>query len=474
MSSIKKEMRSSFLWNAIENFSRMGVQFVIGIILARILSASDYGILGIISVFIAISQTLIDAGFSNALLQKKECTNDDYCTVFWVNVSIGFVVFLLCVLLAPFVGAFFDSKVLIPVLRTMGVSVLVQSFYTVHKVRLTKKLKFKFLAYSGFFSSLISGILAIILAYSHFGVWALVFQSIAGVLFHGLIIVVAESWKPVFLFSRRSFNTLFSFGSKLLASNLLYTIFNNLYNIVIGKCFLPSILGYFTRADGYAKLVPNNISGILQNIMLPVLSKQQDDDEALKRVYFKFIRITSLFIFPLTLLFCAISKPIILLMLTDKWAPSINLLQILCIASLFDHLLSINNNYLMVKGKSNYILQLSASTKVFLIVALVVSFPFGIVAVAWSKFAYSVFTYIISAYFLNKVLNINIIDVCRNIFLIFISAVIVAICAWLIVSLFPISWYSLLSAIIVSLTVYYVIIRFYLKNDYSLIHNLRD
>lgn len=467
-SSIKQDMRNSFFWNAIENISRMGIQFVIGVMLARLLNASDYGILGIISVFIAISQTLIDAGFSNALIQKKICTKEDYSTVYWINLSIALLVFGLLYVLAPFIASFYESELLIPILRAMGLSVLIQSFYTVHKVKLTKELQFKTLAYIAFFSSSLSGIIAIILAYNGAGVWALVSQTIVSIFIQGILIVFFSHWKPRICFSSYSFNQLFSFGSKILVSNILFTVFNNIYNLVIGKVFQPSVLGYYTRADGYAKLVPNNISGILQNIMLPILSKQQDNDKNLIRTYTKFIKLSSLFIFPLSMLFCSLAKPVIIIMLTEKWIASIPLLQILCIASLFDHLISINNSYLMVKGKSNYILSLSASSKFILVLVLIVSFQYGIIAIAWSRFIYCSIMFLTSSYYLNRTIHIGILYILKNTLQIFFTSLIVALYAWCISLFLPINWWALLFECCSAVLLYYVICNFILKDEIKL------
>ena len=474
MSTVKNELRNSFIWNAIENVSRMGIQFIIGVILARLLNASDYGILGIISVFIAISQTLIDAGFSNALIQKKECNKEDYSTVFWINISIALLVFLILYIAAPWVSLFYESEVLMAILRVMGLSMVIQSLYTVHKVKLTKDLKFKTLAYIAFLSSILSGFIAIICAYMGWGVWALATQTILAILMQGVFIVYFSHWKPLLLFSKDSFKQLFNFGSKLLVSNLLYTVFNNIYNLVIGKVFQPVTLGYFTRADGYAKLVPNNVSGILQNIMLPVLSKQQDDDEGLKRIYTKFVKLTSFFIYPMSLLFCVLAKPMIILMLTDKWANTIPFLQVLCIASLFDHLISINNNYLMVKGKSDYILRLSASSKVFLILVLVASFRFGIIAVAWSKFVYYIITFFISSYYLKKSMNIGMLHVLKCTSPIFLASALVALFAWGITLITPMAWWSFLSTGVISMAFYYLLCRFFLKEELQLVKLIKS
>ena len=467
-------MRNSFIWNAVENFSRMGVHFVIGVILARLLDASDYGVLGIISVFIAISQTLIDAGFSNALIQKKECSDEDFSTVFWVNTAIGILIFVVLFFAAPFVAQFFDNTVLTDVLRVMGLSLVFQSLYTVNKVKLTKELKFKQLAYIFFFISIISGTISIGLAYTGWGVWALVSQTVLSIVLSGIVIVYLSKWLPKLIFSKISFQRLFNFGSKLLVSNLLYTFFNNLYNLVIGKCFQPATLGYFTRADGYAKLVPNNISGILQNIMLPVLARQQDDEEGLVRIYIKFIKLTSFFIFPLTLLLVALAKPIILLMLTAKWENSVPILQILCIASLFDHILSINNNYLMVKGKSDYILRLSASSKVFLIIALVASFHFGIIAVAWSKVAYSIVTFLISVYYFKKTLSIGLYKLFHIIKPIFSTSSAILIYAYFLNVMLPIAWWSLIFISITSLMLYCLLSWLFLKEEIRLVKTIRS
>ena len=466
-------MRSSFLWNAIENFSRMGVQFVIGVILARLLNVYDYGILGIISVFIAISQTLIDAGFSNALLRKKECTSTDYSTVFFTNVAISVLVFIILFLFAPLVSSFYDSPILCPVLRCMGASIIIQSLYTVHKVKLTKELQFKQLAFIAFVSSAVSGILAIILAYKGCGVWSLVFQSICGIVLSGLLIAYKAHWMPSLAFSKQSFKSLFDFGSKLLASNLIFTFFNNLYNLVIGKCLTPQVLGYYSRADGYSRLMPVNIGTILQNIMLPILSKLQDDDEALRNLFVKFTKITSFFIFPLSLFLCVLAKPVILLMISEKWADTIPILQILCIAYMFDHISSLCSNFLMVKGKSDRILIISSSSKVLLVLLLVASFHFGVIVVAWSKFVYSIFVVLLSTFYLNKTLSVSLGIIMKSITPMLLITIASAFIIYILSSMLPTSWPSLILCLIASIVIYTLLSSIFLKEELQMVKSLR-
>ena len=307
----------------------------------------------------------------------------------------------------------------------------------------------------------------------NFGVWSLVYQTVISIILSGFIIVYLSKWRPQFIFSKKSFKGLFDFGSKLLVSNILYTIFNNIYNLIIGKCFQPSTLGYFTRADGYAKLVPNNVSGILQNIMLPVLSKSQDDIEGLVRIYTKFIKLTSFFVYPMTLLFAVLAKPIIILMLTDKWADSVPLLQILCIASLFDHIMSINNNYLMVRGKSDYILKLSASTKVIMILVILLSFKFGIIAVAYSKLVYAIVCVVISSYYLNKAISIRITRILAISMPIMLVSLAIAGFAYMLNYYLPMAWWSLFFISISSMFLYFIGSEIFLKDELELVKSAK-
>jgi len=470
--SSKKEIKHSFGWNALENISRLGIQFLIGVILARLLDASDYGILGIVSVFIAISQTVIDAGFSTAILQKKECEEIDYSTTFIVNAVIGLLLCLLLLVSAPCIGTFYDSEVLTPVLQVIGFSIFIQSLYAVHKVRLTKQLAFKALALITALSSIISGCVAIGLAYAGWGVWALIVQVVASVLLTGICLIAKTRWMPGFAFSWQSFHSLFSFGSKVLTSNILYTLFNNIYNLVIGKFFAPAILGFYTRADGYAKIIPNNISGVLQNIMLPVLSKRQEDDVFLKQAYAKFIRLCSLFIFPSTLLLCALAHPIVILLLTERWASTVELLQILCVASLMDHLITINVSMLMVKGKSDYVLSVSVWTKVVLVVLLVLSLRFGITAVAWSRFLYYLSCFLLSSYYLKKVFGRTDVKILPQVLPLLVISVIVSLVAFLLFRVLPFGWLSLIGCVILAVMLYLGMIRLFLPNDLNLVKQL--
>lgn len=403
----KRQIAKSFFWTALETYSTQGIAFIVSIFMARMLSPGDYGILGIIGVFIALSDTFIDSGFTNALINKKECTNADYSTVFYFNIGISILFFCILFFLAPIIAQIYENETLVWTTRAMALTFIISSFGAVPMTILTKELRFKSKAIITFSVSIFSGIIGLVLAYSGFGVWALIWQSVLSVLFRVLIYIVYTKWHPVRVFSRESFKNLFEFGSKLLCSNIIYTLYNNIYNLVIGKVFNATQLGYFTRADGYSKLIPSNISGILGKILFPILSKIKDNDEELKTLHHEFILITSFFIFPGCMFLAGLSRPLVFLLITEKWMPIVPLLQILCISGIFEHFSTINGNFILSKGVSGLFMRMQIITKPIGIIILAITIFTSLEIVAWGKVLYSIVCFFVGYFYLRKILAIS-------------------------------------------------------------------
>lgn len=397
----------SFLWTALESYSSQGIAFIVSIFMARVLAPADYGIIGIIGVFLALSDIFIDSGFSNALINKQNCTKADFSTVFYTNIVISLVFFAILFFCAPLIASFYKNPVLVWTTRAMALTFVISSFGAVSMTILTKELRFKAKAMITFIVSCISGFIGIYLAYNGWGVWALVWQAVISCAIRVVVSVVYVRWKPILKFSRSSFVELFKFGSNLLGSNILFTLYNNAYSLVIGKAFNATQLGYFSRAEGYAKLIPSNISGILTKIMFPILSKIKDNDEELIRLHHLFIIVTSAFIFPGCLFLAGLASPLIYLLITEKWMPVVPLLQILCFAGILDHFGSINSNFILSKGKSNFFLRMSLFTRPIGLIILALSLIFNLQIVALGKVFYGLICVGTSYYFLRKVLVVR-------------------------------------------------------------------
>lgn len=410
MSSVKQETLSGVKWTAVEKFSVQGIQFLLGLIMARLLSPSDYGIIGMLGIFFAISSTFIDSGFGNALIRKIDRTETDFSTVFYFNIAISIICYIILFAIAPWVGSFFKMPVLCSILRVQSVNLILNSLMGIQVAQLTIDINFKALAKRSMLSSIISGIFGVILAYYGFGVWALVYQSILCTLINLVFIWIYCKWKPRCEFSRKSFHELFSYGSKLLMSGLLNTVYVNLTPIIIGKYFSASDLGYYSRGTHLAKYPGDNINGVLQRVTFPVFAKLQKDDKHLIHVYRKYICITSMCIFFGCVLMAAIGKPLVLLLLSSKWEDAIVYLQIYSFSIMFDHINSINLNLLQVKGRSDLFLRLEVIKKAISTIILFVSIPFGVIGICVSKIIYTQIAVFINTYYTGKLFGLGYVE----------------------------------------------------------------
>lgn len=414
MKSVKQETLSGVKWTAIEKFSVQGIQFLLGLIMARLLSPSDYGTVGMLAIFFAVSQTFIDSGFGNALVRKIDRTETDFSTVFYFNIVVSVACYILLFTIAPWVGSFFNMSILCPILRVQSINLILNSMMGIQVAKLTIDINFKALAKRSLWSSIVSGVFGIILAYNGFGVWALVYQSILSTFINLVFIWIYCKWKPRREFSWQSFRELFSYGSKLLLSGLLNTIYVNLTPIIIGKYFSPRDLGFYSRGTHLARYSGDNINGVLQRVTFPVFAKLQNDDEHLIHAYRKYISITSMCIFYGCVLMASIGKPLVLLLLSSKWAEAIIYLQIFSFSIMFDHINSINLNLLQVKGRSDLFLRLEIIKKTISTIILFASIPFGVIGICISKVIYTQIAVFINTYYTGKLFHLGYIDQFRD------------------------------------------------------------
>lgn len=473
MSLSRKEVKKGFFWNAVELYSSQIVQFIIGIIMARLLMPNDYAIIGMITVFLCISDALISSGFPTALIRKKHCTDEDYSTVFYFNIFISVVLYIILWICAPLIASFYGYPILTPVTRAMGLKFLIGSFSAVSETILKRNLKFRIIAIITLSCSLITGIIAIYFAYTGLGVWALVIQAISVSVIRSIFVLISAHWWPSLCFSIYSFKELFGFGSKVLGSNMVTQIYQNMYNITIGKFFPASTLAYFTRADGYSKLIPINVAGVIQKSLFPMLAKIQENKDELLNFNHKMTNLTSFIIFPASLILAGLAYPIISIMLTDKWIATAPLLQILCVSVLPEHLYCINNDFIMIQGRSDIVMREQTYTKLLSVIILAISIPFGIECVAIGKGLGSLLTWIFSACYIKKVMGIKVYETIINIMPIFISSVIIGgIDVWL----FTFLNYTLLNTCLVgilSIAAYVLSARMFFPQCLTAILNIR-
>lgn len=398
----KRTVFRGVVWSAFEQYSSQGVQFIVSVVMARLLTPKEYGIVGIIGVFIGFSSMFIDSGLGSALIRKQNASQADFSTVNLTNIGVSIVMYLALFITAPVIANFYEMPILVPTIRVMAVTFVIGAVSGVGRAILSKKLMFKKLAYITLSTSLFSGCIGILMAYNGFGVWALVLQSVGSVFFSSIWILMISGFRPSLNFSKSSFKELFGFGSKLLASNLLYSLTNNLYQLLIGKFFSAQSLGYYGRANSYSGLIPLNISGVLEKVLYPVLSIIQNDDVRFNSVYNRIISVMSFYIFPGCFFLMGLAHPLILNMISDKWLPCVPILQILCISNMMNHINSINAKYLLTKGYSGVFLKMQLINKPISIAFFLLSLIGGLEGVAWGQVATMVWGTFINYYFLKK------------------------------------------------------------------------
>jgi teichuronic acid exporter len=376
--SLKQKTISGLLWSFIENFSRQGIALIFGIILARLLSPREFGLIGMIAIFLAISQSFIDSGFTQALIRKKDCSQADFSTVFYFNLAASIFFYFLLFISAGLISRFFEEPQLKLIIRVVGLGLVINAFSIVQRARLTKRIDFKLQTRITVIASIIAGITGILFAYSGYGVWSLVIKSLTGFVFTSFLLWLWNKWKPDLSFSRKSFREMFPFGYKLLVSGLIDTIYRNIYLLIIGKYFSATELGFYSRADQFSSLPSSNITGVIQRVSYPVLSEAQDDMQTLKKAYKKIVKSTMFITFILMFGMAAIAKPMVIALIGEKWMPSVIYLQLLCFVGIFYTLSSINLDMLNVKGRSDLFLKLEVIKKVLAIPIIVLGIFFGI------------------------------------------------------------------------------------------------
>jgi O-antigen/teichoic acid export membrane protein len=320
--SLKRQAVKGVAWSAVERFSVQGVQFVLSIILARLVAPAEYGLIAMLGIFLAIAQSFIDSGFSNALIQKKDRTETDYSTVFYFNIVVAGIVYGILFICSPYIAGFYKEPQLETITKWVGLTIVLSAFSMVQRAKLSIKLDFKTQTKASLLSVIVSGCIGITLAYQGFGVWALVIQALSSNLLNTLLLWIFAEWRPSLIFSWVSFKTLFSFGSKLLLGGLMHTIYMNLYTLVIGRQFNAVNVGYFNRSQSLAVFPSTNITDIINRVMYPSLCSIQDEEERLKNVFLRYLRIVSFIVFPLMVGLSVLSKPLIQVELTDKWLPA--------------------------------------------------------------------------------------------------------------------------------------------------------
>ena len=403
--SLKKKTVKGVGWSAIDNIAGHGVTFIVSVVLARLLTPEHYGLIGIIAIFTAVCQTLINAGFTTALIRKKDATDDDYNTVFIVNLVMSLMLYAVIFLCAPFIAEFFHNEELIPLTRVSSLSMIIGALAMVQQTRLTKRIDFKSQTKITITASVSSGIIGIVMALLGFGVWALVAQTLSSQMIRTSLLWVVNRWIPSLRFSSKSFHELFGFGWKMMVSSIIDTIWKELYQVVVGRFYSPATLGQYTRAKGFSQLLSNNLTAVIQRVTYPVLSNIQDEKERMVRAYRKMIKITMFITAISTFFLGAISEPLLYCLISPKWHDAALYLPLICISASTYPLQAINLNMLQVQGRSDLFLGLEIVKKTIAIGPLLIGAFVGIMPMLCTNVLFSIIAYFLNSYYSGKMIG---------------------------------------------------------------------
>ncbi|WP_233522505.1 lipopolysaccharide biosynthesis protein [Peribacillus glennii] len=404
---MKKKTLSGLFWSMADLISNQGIQFIIQIVLARLLLPEHFGLIAMMTVLIAISTSIIDCGFTQGLVREKDSSQEDYSTVFYFNFFMASILYFIIFISSNAIGVFFREPELAPILKILALVLIIDSFGIIQRVILIKNVDFKTQTKINLIAGVASGILALICAVRGYGVWSLVIKTISMQLIQTVLLWLFNKWIPSFVFNIKSFKRLFGFGSKLLVSGLIDTAYNNIYFILIGRLYSSSQLGYYTNAVKLRDVASQSITASIQRVTYPVLSGIQDDEEKLKIGFRKVMKTTLFIFFPIMLGLAAIANPLIPLIYGDKWVTSILYFQLLCIAGMLYPLHAINLNILQVKGRSDLFLLVEIIKKTLLTLLIIMSIwnGSGIIGLIWSAIVNSFVSLLLNTYFSSKVIS---------------------------------------------------------------------
>ena len=403
--TLKQKAINGVKWTFLDQAGSLGISFLVGIVLARLLDPSEYGLIGMVTVFTAIATVFTDSGFGQAMVRKTNLTEEDRLTAFWFSTGVGVLVYIILFLFAPWVSVFYKEPQLTDILRVTSIPILFSGLLTIPNMMFTRDINFKIITKISFSRAILSGLIGIYMAMKGYGVWALIAQ---GLVSSGVEIILYNfhyRWKIKFIFNKKSFEYLWGFGSKMLASNLLSAAYNNLYQIIIGKFYTSADLGQYQRGQSYSGLFSNTLTQVVQKVSFPTLSKIQEDIVRLRNGYRKIIRTTTFISCSGCIALAAMAKPLIIILIGEKWLPAAEYLQIICLGTLLYPVHAINLNILTVMGRSDLFLKLEIIKKNIGVVPIIIGVFIGIKMMLWAGVASSFLSFAINAYYSERLIN---------------------------------------------------------------------
>lgn len=452
--SIRSVAARGMAWVLLEKFGLQALQFCFGIVMARLLAPSDYGTVGMLVIFLAISQMFIDSGFSAALIQKKDRTEIDFATVFYFNLVVALFFYAILFAAAPLIAEFYRMPILKNVCRVVALGLPFGALCSVHRSRLTIQLNFRLQTIISWISLILTGTLGILLAYRGYGVWALVWQGFAGSILSIMLLWSLTRWHPVLAFSEESFKRFFSFGWKHLCSSLINCVYGNLYTLVIGRAFGAAEIGYYTRANGYAQLPAGTVTDTVVRVNFPILAQLQDDREKLLNAYRRLLQVPMFFLVPIAFGLAVTADPLVTVMIGERWRPCVSLLQVLCFGSVFNPLTFINLNLLYVKGRTDCVLKLELIKKPVAFVILFATIPFGVFWMCVGKAVYDVIAFAFNCYYTKKLFDYGLWRQSKELVLIALNGVVMMLIVYCAMSFLLNPWAKLLVGVPVGAIAY--------------------
>jgi len=405
MSSLKSQAVFGLVWTFTQQFGNQLISFIVSIILARLLLPAEFGLIGMIAVFIHVGDALLKSGLSQSLIRNTNNEQDDYATVFYYNLGASIILYFVAYFTAPLIANFYEEPVLAPLVQLYCLVFIISAFTAVQQTRMTIEMDFKKQTIISIPSVVIGGITGIVLALNDFGVWSLVWNQLVTAIVRSVQFWIYSDWKPTWVFNVAKFKDHFNFGYKITLSTVIQRIFASIYILVIGKFFTAAQVGFYTRADTMKNLPVTNLTMALSKVTFPLFSKIQDDTEKLKRAYKKVIMMVVFIITPFMLILGVLAEPIFRFLFTEKWLPAVPYFQILCIAGVFYPLHIYNSNVFMVKGRSDLFLNLTIVKQVLLALGVLAGLPFGVMGLLWSQVIVSIISFYIVGHYTGKMIN---------------------------------------------------------------------
>lgn len=459
-------------WSAADAFLGQGITFLVGLVLARILSPEEYGLIGICLIFTTVLNGIVDSGFSNALIRKNDATNDDYNTMFITNLGISFVLYIALYFASPFISAFFNKTELTTLIRILGTVLIINALSITQNTILVKRIDFKTKTKVSLISAGVSGVVGIAMAYSGMGVWALISQVLTKQLLYTICLWIYNRWWPDFTFSRKSFRYMWGFGSKMMLSGLLNNIWKQLYQVVVGKFYSPATLGQYTRSKEYANIFSANITSIVQRVSYPVLAEIQDDKSRMIAAYRKVIKVTMFVTCICMISLGAVAEPLIYCLIGPKWHEAATYLPLICISMSLYPLHAINLNMLQIQGRSDIFLYLEIVKKLIGLIPLVLGIFLNIYWMLIGSIITGIISFFLNSYYTGKSLGYTSLMQLKDVSMSYGIAFIVAISVYFLKYL-PISYWLILPIqIVVGSGLFFIIYESIELNEYNEIKSI--